>query len=55
MKPMPEKFVIDHEEVKEIANFLDDAFFSDPSISDERKNLVVELVVMKLKNLSECG
>ena len=46
---------VDPSEIKQIAEFLDDGFFSDPSISDERKNLIVELVVMKLRQLGEHG
>ncbi len=47
--------MVDPFEIKQIAEFLDDAFFSDPKISDERKNLIVELVVMKLRKLGEHG
>jgi len=43
----------DPSELQDLAVFLDNGCFSDPNISETQKNLAIELVIMKLKQMAE--
>ena len=45
--------MIDPSELHDLAVFLENSCFSDPKISETQKNLAIELVTMKLRQMAE--
>ena len=45
--------MIDPSELQDLAEFLDDSCFVDPCKPTKQRNLAIELVIMKLKQMAE--